>query len=135
MDVTTCYCYFAMKGNFLPDNITKTLEINPTKQWFIGDKRNDGRYYDFALWETGFTKIVYPEIEMRCVDAIQELLGKENLLAQIKEIYDVSFVLEIVPFIHDGKKPIIEFGTDVLKFCYLTNTDIDIDFHIYPFEE
>ena len=135
MNVSSCYCYFAIKGDFPPDDVSTTLEINPSKHWAIGDKRKNGGYYDFALWETGFTKIEYPEIEMRCAEAIRGLRGKEGLLKQIKEKYNVSFFLEIVPSIYDGKEPVIEFGKEVIEFCYLTETDIDIDMYVYPFEE
>lgn len=135
MDATSCYCYFVIKGNFDPNEVSKKLGVKPTKQWAVGDKRKNGGTYNFALWETGFSKIEYPNIEIHTKNAIRELQGKEDLLAEIKSMHDVSFTLEIVPSIYNGKEPIIEFGHEVIKFCYLTNTDIDIDMYVYPFED
>jgi hypothetical protein len=135
IDVTTCYAYFAIKGAFPTSEVSRLLGVSPTKQWDIGDKRKNGSLYKFALWEVGYTKIQYPDIEMRCMDVIRELIGKENLLMQLKEAYDVSFVLEVVPSIENGKVPIIEFGSEVIKFCYLTETEIDLDMYVYPFNE
>lgn len=133
-DVSNCYCYFAVKGVFDPEEITQLLNVQPTQSWAIGDDRkNKIDQHTFALWETGKTIIKYPELEIQCVKAIRELIGKENLLLELKQKHDVSFTLEIVPSIVNGKKPNIELGKEVIKFCYLTDTYIDIDMYVYPF--
>lgn len=132
-DVSTCYCYFAIKGDFDPQYVTERLSLMPEMSWAIGDCCNNGTKFDFALWEFHRTEIKYPECEIQCIDAIRELIGKEDILIDIKNTHDVSFVLEIVPSICNGEKPVITFGKEVIKFCYLTDTDIDIDMYVYPF--
>ncbi len=72
---------------------------------------------------------------MQCFLAVKELIGKEDILNRFKEVHDVSYVLKIVPEIYNGEKPVITFGKEVIKFCYLTDTDIDIDQYIFPFSD
>jgi len=135
MEKTSCYSYFAIKGNFIPAEVTNLLGLQPTKSWAIGDPRTWGGVHDFACWEYGRTHMEYPGMEMQCYNVVKDLIGKEDALISLKDQSDVSFVLEIVPSIRAGKPPAIDFGADVIKFCHLTATDIDIDMYIYPYNE
>jgi len=87
------------------------------------------------LWECGFTLVTYPDIEINCVDAVRELIGKETLLNNVKREFDVEFVLEIVPTICDGIPPIIDINKDLIRFCNLSDTSIDLDMYVYPFTD
>ncbi len=136
MSHTSCYCYFAIKGDFDPASITKALGILPTKSWAIGDLRNNGSQFDFALWETGHTTIYLPaNAIMDCSKAIEKLFGKEEIICSLKAEYDAYSVLEIVPTIENGRPPVIDLGASVIEFCSRTKTAIDIDMYVNPFLE
>ena len=64
------------------------------------------------------------------------LQDKIQLLNQIREENDVSFVLEIVPSIYVGDiNPCLAPPLDVIDFCHATRTEIDIDMYVYNSEE
>jgi len=130
---TNCYTYFTIKGNFDPKHITSLLKLFPSNSWAIGDKRKAGDgYYDFALWEYGRCDKYEIDIEIQCLKTIAELRRKVEVLQRIKQIYDVDYVLEIVPSIYVNEiSPALGFGKDVIEFCYLTETYIDIDLYTY----
>lgn len=128
----SCYTYFAIKGNFAPDEVTRLLDLSPTKQWCVGDLRSNGTAYDFALWEYGRCDDydVITENQMMCT--IENLMPKVGLLREIKEKYDVTFWLEIVPTVYPGEpSPCLAPNRDIIDFCYQTETEIDIDLYVY----
>ncbi len=46
-------------------------------------------------------------------------------------MYDVNFCLMIVPHIFGEEQPIMSFNDEIIKFCYLTGTSIQVDMYIY----
>lgn len=63
---------------------------------------------------------------------IQPLLPKVRKLRKIKLIYDACFTLEIVPSIYVGDiNPCLAPCKKVIRFCYETDTDIDIDLYLF----
>jgi len=135
MSFSHCYCYFAIKGDFNPKEITYKLQIKPSKYWSIGDLRANGSRYGFAFWETGYTLMQHPDIEIHCINVVRELIGKECVLNKIKGSYDLTFTVQIVPSIYNGVSPVIIFGKEFLTFCAQTDTDIDIDMYVFPFND
>lgn len=136
IDVNTknsCYTYFAIKGDFNPDEITEILELNPSKSWKIGDKRKYGNtFYDFALWEYGRCNEYDVFTENQMVATICELKTKIQLLKEIRRKFDVSFVLEIVPSLYINETtPALAPNRDIIEFCYETETEIDIDLYLF----
>lgn len=132
----SCNTYFKIVGNFNPDDVSKLLNLTPEKTWKIGDLRSNGTMYDFALWEIGRCTEYDVEVENQMRKTIALLLDKIQLLNQIREENDVSFVLEIVPSIYVGDiNPCLAPPMDVIDFCHATRTEIDIDLYIYNSEE
>lgn len=128
----TCHTYFAIKGDFNPDQISDMLQLKPSKQWHIGDYKNNGTHYDFALWEYGRCENYNVNSEQQMLTTIEELIPKTDILRKIKQENDVSFVLEIVPQLYTGEtSPCLAPNKEVIKFCYETDTDIDIDLYIF----
>ena len=129
----SCYTYFAIKGNFEPDDMSKRLKLPPTKQWKIGDFRKDGKTrYDFALWEYGRCDNYDIIVENQMMKTISELIPKINELKAIKRAFDVSFTLEVVPSVYVGEStPCLAPSQEIIKFCYESGTDMDIDLYIY----
>ena len=133
----SCFTYFAIKGDFNPDDITAKLGLSPTQQWRIGDARRHFKgYYDFALWKYGMCDEYDIDIENQMMKTISDLMPKIPELKEIKNEYDVSFVLEIVPSIYVGEStPCLNPNRAVIEFCYHTDTDIDIDLYVYNSDE
>ena len=129
----SCYTYFAIKGNFEPDEISKILNLSPAKQWKIGDLRRNGKSrYDFALWEYGRCNDYDVYVENQMMKTISSLMSKTNELKAIKKQFDVNFVLEVVPSVYvDESTPCLAPNREVIKFCYETETDIDIDLYVF----
>lgn len=145
MEKTNSYTYFGIqskgtsdrgfvafeKGIFNPEDITRVLEIQPFKSWAYGDKRVDGSEYLFSRWGAEKSEVGRLDVEAQCRETIKNLKNKISQLNQIKEQYDVSFVLTIVPSIHDEEQPYMSFKKEVIEFCYLTGTTIHVDMQIY----
>ena len=63
---------------------------------------------------------------------IAVLQDKIPVLNQIREKYDVSFFLEIVPEIYaNDTNPCLAPSLDIIDFCHATRTEIDIDMYVY----
>ena len=113
----SCYTYFAIVGNFNPDDVTALLNLTPEKSWKIGDLRRNGTKYDFAHWEIGRCTEYDVEVKNQMRKTISVLQDKIPLLNQIREKYDVSFYLEIVPSIYaDDVSPCLAPSLDVIDF-------------------
>lgn len=127
-----CYTYFVIKGDFNTHEVSKILQLRPSKSWNAGDKRRNGSVYDFSLWEFGRCTEYSVDVEEQILKTIFSLRPKVDQLKQIKEKYNVRFFLEIVPSIHqEYNTPAISFNSDIVEFCYLSGTEIDIDMYIY----
>ena len=132
----SCYTYFKIVGSFNPDEISQLLNLTPEKTWKIGELRHNGTMYDFALWEIGRCTEYDVEVENQMRKTIALLQDKIQLLNQIREENDVSFVLEIVPSIYVGDvNPCLAPPLDVIDFCHATRTEIDIDIYVYNSED
>ncbi len=131
MTKNTCYTYFKITGDFDPDYITKKLGLPPCKTWKIGDTRKNGTKYDFALWEFGRCDNYDVMVENQMHITIDPLLDKVDILNEIKNEYDVSYTLEIVPTVYvDNTSPCLAPSLTVIDFCHATRTEIDIDLYV-----
>ena len=132
LDRNSCNTYFKITGDFNPDVISRVLDLKPTKQWKIGDLRRNGTKYDFALWEFGRCDDYDVYVENQMMQTLEGLLPKVKVLNDIKQKYNVYFTLEVVPSIYvGGTNPCLAPNRDVIKFCYETDTNIDIDLYIF----
>lgn len=134
--------YFKIIGDFEPSEITKALNLSPSRTWKKGeerkylDRRGNGNY-KFSLWEFGRIESVNNNfINNQTYTTIIPLLDCVDLLKELKQKYKLTFVLEIVPkFYTITDKPIISPSKEVIEFCYLTETKIDIDYYFYFFND
>lgn len=126
-----CSTYFVIKGEFDPNDITRILTLMPTRQWRSEDLRPDGTAYGFSLWECGRCNKYDVFTENQMMRTIKQLVPKIHLLQEIKKKYNVTFVLEIVPSIFTREStPCLAPNRAVIEFCYLTETEIDIDLYV-----
>ncbi|MFA9559504.1 DUF4279 domain-containing protein [Evansella sp. AB-rgal1] len=150
MEKTSSYTYFAIcsngeiddrglvayeKGIFNPDDITNLLEIQPFRSCTYGDTRRIGSPYFFSCWDAEESDIDRLDIEAQCMDSIKNLKYKIPLLNQIKEKYDVNFVIMIVPSIYGEEPPVMSFNKEIIEFCYLTGTTIEVDMYVFSEKE
>ena len=126
-----CYTYFKIVGNFHPDDVSARLHLTPEKTWSIGDLRRNGSKYDFALWEIGRCTDYDVHVDAQMRKTIAVLQDKISELNQIREDYDVSFYLQIVPTVcADDISPCLAPSLDIIDFCHATRTQIDIDLYV-----
>jgi hypothetical protein len=118
------------KGVFNPDDITKVLGIQPFSSWKKGDKRSNGSQHLFSSWDAEKSDIERLDVEAQCMETIKNLKNEIPILKQIKEQYDVNYVLMIVPTIYGEEQPLIRFNEEIIEFCYLTGTIINVDMYI-----
>lgn len=127
---TSCYTYFRIAGIFNPDVVSEMLCLVPEKYWKIGDIRKNGTKYDFACWEYGYCKDYDIYVTNQMQTTITPLMSKIDILKEIREKYNVSFYLEVVPkIICNETTPCLAPSLDVMKFCCDTQTEIDIDLY------
>lgn len=131
MPENSCYTYFAIKGDFNPDDITRRIGLNPSKVWKKGDKRDNGTEYDFSYWEFGFCDEYDVVTEKQMQKTLEPLLSKTAILNEIRKESDVVFVLEIVPTVYsESATPCLAPSMEVIDFCHETRTGIDIDLYV-----
>jgi hypothetical protein len=150
MEKTNSYTYFSIesngeigqsgfaayeKGIFNPEDITALLGIQPFNSWAYGSKRKGGSKRLFSTWDAEKSEIDRLDIEAQCRDTIKNLKNRIPQLNQIKEQYDVNFVLMVVPVIYGEEPPSMGFNEEVIEFCYLTGTTIQVDMYINPLED
>lgn len=127
--------YFKITGEFNLEDITKALNLTPCKTWRKGDKREGSKTgeYTFSLWEFGR---IERENNLFCDEQMKEtvlpLFEKVDTLIELKRKYNLTYVLEVVPkFYTTEDKPILSPLQEVVEFCALTQTLIDIDYYFY----
>lgn len=128
---TQCYTYFRITGDFDPDIISDMLNLKPEKTWKIGDKRQDGKPFDFASWRFGTCDEYDVLVENQMWKTIAPLLEKVNVLKKIKQDFDVTFTLAVVPTVRfDEPAPCLAPSLEVMQFCCDTGTEMDIDLYV-----
>ena len=60
-----------------------------------------------------------------------ELFVKSDVLNEIKNEFDVTYTLEVVPTVYaDNTSPCLAPSLKVIDFCHATRTEIDIDLYV-----
>ncbi|GGA60601.1 DUF4279 domain-containing protein [Ornithinibacillus halotolerans] len=145
MEQTNTYTYFGIESNgqivsrglvayergiFNPEDITNLLGIQPFQSWNKGDRSKNGREYLFSSWDAEKSDIERLDVGAQILDTIKNLKNKIPLLNQIKEQYDVNFVIMVVQYIRGDEQPHIYMNKEIIEFCYLTDTIINFDTYI-----
>lgn len=131
-ETNRCYTYFRIVGDFDPSDISDQLELQAFKSWKEGDRRIDGTEHVFAAWHFGKCDDYNIDTARQMEKTIQQLKSKTDILNDIRQKYDVSFFLEIVPGLYSyNPTPTLSPSLEVIDFCHATKTEIDIDLYIY----
>jgi hypothetical protein len=127
----SCYTYFKIVGNFEPSVITNILGIIPDEQYSVGDKRKDGKNYDFACWMCGKNTQYDVFVENMLQKTISTLQNKTQQLQFIKNNFDVQFYLQVVASIVPNQAtPALAPSLEIMNFCCQTQTQLDIDLYV-----
>ena len=149
---TYCYTYFGICSNgelgpfglvstdagaFDPDHITKLLGIKPFRSFKKGDWRKNistdapQAKFGFSRWCACESRADRYDVNKQCLETIQDLKEKIPELLKIKDLYDVDFTLMVVAYIYRAETPILSFDKEIIEFCHLTGTEIDVDTYVY----
>ncbi|MDH6366491.1 MULTISPECIES: DUF4279 domain-containing protein [unclassified Breznakia] len=130
-ETNQCYTYFSICGDFNPDTITDILQLEPSKRRDRNELRKDGHPFGFSLWEYGRVNEYNINNEDQLLTTIKDLIPKTDILKEIHEKYDVTLYLEIVPILYpDEITPSFTLGKEIIDFCHITGTCIDMDLYI-----
>ena len=120
------YAYISINGKENTSLVTKSLGIEPTKEWNVGDKRKNGSVYDFSHWEYKL-----PEFEQ---EFMEEALRKVIKFIESNKL-DFSKVPEgFQAFIscagwHEEKSPGFHLSEDMI--VKLGQIGLAVDFDLY----
>ncbi|MBO0360792.1 DUF4279 domain-containing protein [Hymenobacter sp. BT186] len=119
--------------------MTRTLGIEPTNAWRIGDK---GKYVPgmkFSCWEWSTEKGKEHVLIDDLVDEVlSKLEGKEELIVALKQQLGLESVLEIVLDIDINEEkttPALGHDLRTINFLYRTQTYTDVDIYRYDSRE
>lgn len=131
MQKTNCYTYFRITGDFDPTEITERLKLTADKTWKATDLRHNGEPYGFSSWEFGKCDEYNVDLSVQARKVIAPLLSKIDILNEIRQKFDVTLCLEVVPELYCGEThPVMPTDLDILEFCCATQTHLDIDYYV-----
>lgn len=124
--------FFTITGlDFDPQNITKKLEILPTKTWKIGDiihpKSTLKREYNGWVLESKLSKS--NDLEDHIKSVFEQLQPVWNIVQEIGHNYDIEISCVIYT---DGEVPVIHLDKEIVNKSYQINVEIDIDLYVLP---
>ena len=83
--------------------------------------------------EIGRNEIYNVDINEMVRYTLKDLFGKEEILLELKEQYNLKYYLERVPQLHadtTNVNPILSLAPDIVEFLYKTQTIDDLDYYI-----
>ena len=147
MKPVECYSYFEIRSDgyvdfdegyiaspnsdFSIEYITEKLGIKPHQTMKMGNIRESGiGKYPLTKW------IFQPEPEAddptQCISIVRALKEKIPLLQEIYKEFNVNFSIQVVAHVVGGETvPCFGFNDEIIEFCYLTHTDIGLEFNTY----
>ncbi len=81
----------------------------------------------------GFNNKYNIDVNKMIRQTIKGLIGKEDKIKELKEKYNVSVVLEIVPYIdYDSDEPhqILSLDQDIIDFLSKSTIEMDLDYYV-----
>jgi len=127
------YAYFALKGDFEPDALTRELNISPTRIYRKGEQNplfKATRLYSRSTWrlDSGLDRDRALDEHVNAVMA--KLEGAWEALVRVSAEYEAW--LNCVIYTHGGDNPAIGLERGVLKRLAELNAQLDVDLHVLP---
>ena len=139
MILPNCYSYFRMVSDHnCADELTQLLGIQPFSVTRCGETHLANgmprpQPADWSAWNGCRQDQPVNDVEGQCLRIVRQLHGNIDALARFRRRYQAKFWLEIVPeYVVDAEQnPYIGFSREIIEFCYLTGTEIDVDVYHY----
>ena len=121
-----CLTYFLVKydiNNFDMKEFASKLSLN----------------YDLLVYfstdstiEIGRNEFYQDDINIMIRETLKDLLGKEDILLELKNKYNLEYYLERVPLLlNDDNYIKLSLDIDIIEFMYKTKTIDDLDYHLH----
>ena len=120
-----CLTYFLIDSEQMIDTneILQTLKLSVVNFSNITDKKIEiGRCEEYDV-----------NINNMIRNTIKELLGKEEILLELKDKYNLKYYLSkvlVLDDLCDDPTPILGLEADVVEFLYKTKTIDDLDYYL-----
>lgn len=121
-----CYTSFSVSMPIqLMENFIQELGVTEF------EKRNSKTVCDEVTLKIGKNKNYDVDISGMIFKTLTPLFGKEEILKNLKEKYNLNYYIEIVPSLYTKNiTPAFFFNKNIIEFCYKTQTEIDIDLYL-----
>ena len=121
-----CYTSFSV-------SLPITLMENFIQELGIVDfeKKTSRALCDEVTLKIGKNKVYGVDVGSMVIKTLTPLFGKEELLKELKDKYNLHYYIEIVPSLYSNNiTPAFFFNSKIIEFCYKTQTEIDIDLYL-----
>lgn len=82
--------------------------------------------------EIGRNEFYQNDINIMIRETLKDLLGKEDILLELKNKYNLEYYLERVPLLlNDDNYIKLSLDIDIIEFMYKTKTIDDLDYHLH----
>lgn len=132
MKRTTVRVDFVIKGKgFNPSDITNKLGISPSKSWCEGDVSKEANIIkEQSLWliSTGYEQSL--DINNQLSKIMNLLQPIRDELNELRVIYNISYVFEVIIEIYRGDVPAIYLESDSIEFANKIKAEFDFDMYV-----
>ncbi len=136
MDKTQVMVEFRILGDeFEPEIFTSALLINPTSSWKKGEnyinQNNMIVKKKFSCWTISSGREESLDIGEQLYKVINKLIGKESILVNLKEQYDIDYTIDVIVEIEDSLSPAVYLESKAIKFANDIGATFDFDLYVY----
>lgn len=123
--------FFGLRGDFVPDQLTEAIGIEPTSASMAGE-RIPGKVPKCSLWDYSTEEIRGEVVDVYDLSSkiVKDLAPYANRISTEVKRRDLMAVLQGVLWIstdEDISTPVIGFESDVISFLHHVGGTIDID--------
>ncbi len=136
MDKTQVMVEFRIIGDdFNPEVFTSALSVEPTNSWKKGDEyinqSNLLSIKKFSNWEISSGRKETLDMGEQIYKVLDKLIGKEDILINLKKTYDIDYTIDVVVEIEDSRTPAIYLENKAIKFANDIGATFDFDLYVY----
>lgn len=121
--------------DFNPEIFTSALSIKPTNSWKKGDEyinqSNLLSIKKFSNWEISSGKENSLDMGKQIYKVLDKLIGKEEILVNLKEQYDIDYTIDVVIEVENAQTPAVYLETKAIKFANDIGATFDFDVYVY----
>jgi len=136
---STASTAFCIKGTFDPEDISKLLNLTPSKSWKINDPMVSKKFqFDagvkrpFSMWSYGYNDSYNGDISRQIRLTINDLRSKIPFIKEFVEKNNCQVYIQVICDTTAGDvTPNFSIDTDIIDFCKLVGAKIDVDMNIF----